>query len=266
MFNIINTYFIYVKIFFKARSEYKVGFIAGVFANFYCYFLTFLSFWIIVHRFENIAGWNFEDMSILYGLNLFTYAVAGMLVWYSIYHLEREVTTGRLDLYLTRPMSVIGQLICSRFGDTFIGQIIVTLMYLINALLKNGEQVTWPTLIYFLSILVSGVCLQVGAMIIIGSLSFWTLRSEKIGMIFYYKLRTLTHYPLIIYPGWIKALLTLIPWAFINYYPAMIILGKSTTYIEYIFGLLAPGVGIVILIFSIWFFNEGLKRYTSAGN
>ena len=46
----------------------------------------------------------------------------------------------------------------------------------------------------------------------------------------------------------------------------MIILGKSTTYIEYIFGLLAPGVGIVILIFSIWFFNEGLKRYTSAGN
>ena len=48
MVNPIKTYLLYVKVFFKARSEYKVGFVLGIIANFYCYFLTFLSFWVVV--------------------------------------------------------------------------------------------------------------------------------------------------------------------------------------------------------------------------
>lgn len=266
MFRIINTYFMYIKVFFKARSQYRVGFITGIFANFYCYFLTFLSFWIIVNKFQNIAGWNFEEMSILYGLNLFTYAIAGTLVWYSIYHLEKEITTGRLDLYLTRPMNVIGQLICSQFGDTFIGQVIVTLVFLINALIKIEGILSCKMLLYILCVLIGGISLQVGAMIVIGAMSFWTLRSEKIGSIFYYQLRSLTNYPLIIYPGWIKALLTVIPWAFINYYPALIILKKASVKSDYYLGYCAPGLGVAFLVFSICFFNKGLKQYTSAGN
>ena len=105
MVNPIKTYLLYVKVFFKARSEYKVGFVLGIIANFYCYFLTFLSFWVVVSRFQNIAGWDFEDMSILYGLNLCSYAIAGTFVWYSVYHLENEITTGKLDLYLTATLT-----------------------------------------------------------------------------------------------------------------------------------------------------------------
>lgn len=132
MGEIIKIYIKYISIFFKSRSEYKCGFILGIVANFYTYFLAFLSFWLIINKFHNIAGWTFEDMSVLYGLNLFSYAAAGVIVWYNVFQLEKEITTGKLDLYLTRPMSVLGQLICSRFGDTFIGQLIVTLMFLIN--------------------------------------------------------------------------------------------------------------------------------------
>ncbi len=266
MANNLKTYWIYICVYLKARSEYRVGFVTGVFANFYCYLLTFLSFLVIVSKFESIAGWKFEEMSILYGLNLFTYAMAGMLVWYSIYHLEREITTGRLDLYLTRPMNVIGQLICSRFGDTFIGQIIVSLIFLLNALLKVNNNISIGTILYFIVVLISGVCMQVGSMIIIGSLSFWTLRSEKIGSLIYYKLRSLTHYPLIIFPQWIKWLLTIIPWAFINYYPTVVILGLKQSKMDYLLGICAPAIGVGVLILSIWLFNSGLDRYTGSGN
>ena len=245
--NPIKTYLLYVKVFFKARSEYKVGFVLGIIANFYCYFLTFLSFWVVVSRFQNIAGWDFEDMSILYGLN--------------------EITTGKLDLYLTRPMSVLGQLICSRFGDTFIGQIIVTLMFLINALIKNSGILSWQTAAYLICTLFGGVALQMGAMILMGALSFWTLRSERIGELFYYQLRTLTHYPLVIYPGWIKVLLTTIaPWAFISYYPALIVLNKAVTKWEYVCGVVSPMIGFLFLGASVFVFHCGLRRYTSAGS
>jgi len=263
----IKTYFLYVKVFFKARSEYKVGFVLGIIANFYSYFLTFLSFWVVVNRFQNIAGWDFEDMSVLYGLNLCSYAIAGTFVWYSVYHLETEITTGKLDLYLTRPMSVLGQLICSRFGDTFIGQIIVTLMFLINALVKNAGNLSWKMVVYLLCALLGGIALQMGAMILMGALSFWTLRSERIGELYYYQLRSLTHYPLTIYPKWIKILLTtIVPWAFINYYPAMVVLKKTVTQWDYILGMAAPLAGFLFLGFAVWIFHYGLRRYTSAGS
>ena len=106
-----------------------------------------------------------------------------------------------------------------------------------------------------------------GAMIIIGAMSFWTLRSDKIGDILYYYLRSLTYYPLEIYPRWIKFLLTfIVPWAFINYYPSLIILRKAVTGWEYCFGYAAPVLGILFFIFSIWFFNKGLNHYTSSGS
>lgn len=267
MLNPIRTYFLYVSVFFKARSEYKVGFFLGLLANFYCYFLTFLSFWIIVSRFQNIAGWSFEDMSVLYGLNLFTYAVAGTFVWYSVYHLENEITTGKLDLYMTRPMSVLGQLVCSRFGDTFIGQIIVTLMFLVNALAADGGRISWTMALYLFFTLIGGISMQCGAMILMGALSFWTLRSEQIGELYFYQLKSLTNYPLVIYPGWIKALLTFAaPWAFINYYPALLVLGKTATAWEQACGRVAPFVGILFLLFSVWVFHRGLRQYTSAGS
>ena len=206
-------------------------------------------------------------MSVLYGLNLFSYAAAGVIVWYNVFQLEKEITTGKLDLYLTRPMSVLGQLICSRFGDTFIGQLIVTLMFLINVLYKNSGDMEWFLIVYIFGALIGGIALQVGAMIIFGSLAFWTMRSERIAEIFYYQLRSITHYPLTIYPGWIKILLTFVfPWAFINYYPSLLILGKVSTKGELICGLCAPIIGGVVLYISIKIFNKGLYRYTSSGS
>ena len=265
--NAVKLYCMYVKVFFKSRSEYKVGFFLGILANFYCYLLTFLSFWIVVSRFQSIDGWGFEDMSLLYGLNLFSCAVAGTFVWYNVFQLEKEINSGRLDLYMTRPMSVLGQLICSRFGDTFLGQIIVTLMFLVNALWKNGGQLSWPLVVYLFLVLAGGIALQAGAMILIGALSFWTMKSEKIGSFYYYDLRSLTHYPLTIYPDWVKIMLTFFaPWAFINYYPALVILGKAKTTADYVLGLCSPAVGAGVLAVSIFAFHCGMKRYSSTGN
>ena len=37
---VVRTYLIYVKVFFKSRSEYRMGFFLGILANFYSYFLV----------------------------------------------------------------------------------------------------------------------------------------------------------------------------------------------------------------------------------
>ena len=56
------------------------------------------------------------------------------------------------------------------------------------------------------------------------------------------------------------------PWAFISYYPALVILGKAKTTADYVLGLCSPAVGAGVLAVSIFAFHCGMKRYSSTGN
>src|SRR5690554_4078403 len=129
--DLAKLYWTYVCMYFRSRGEYKASFFAGLLANFYCYFITYATFWILTKRFSTIGGWNFSEISILYGLNLLTYAISGTLFWSTIYSLENLVTTGGLDRFLLRPLDIIPQLMCQGFGYTFLGQIFVTVLFLI---------------------------------------------------------------------------------------------------------------------------------------
>ena len=75
----IKLYGSYLMVFLKSQMEYKVSFFSGMFANFYCYLITYLSFWVLVQSFATIAGWTFSEMTVLYGLDLLSYALAGTL-------------------------------------------------------------------------------------------------------------------------------------------------------------------------------------------
>ena len=263
----IRLYCFYVKTFFKARAEYRVSFFLGLFANFITYFLIYVSYWIITARLEGIDGWKFEDLTILYGLSLLTYAAAGTLMWSTVYNLSGMIVKGTLDVLLTRPMGIVKQLICYRFGDTFLAQILVTLIFLGIALYREREIFTGWKLLYLLLALAGGVCLQMAGMLAVGAISFWTLKSEEIGEIFYYKFRDLTRYPLSIFPGAVQMTLTFaFPWAFINYYPGLLLLNKAEGMFEKICGYAAPFVGFAALAGALRFFRFGLKHYSGAGN
>lgn len=263
----LNIYASYIKMFLKARMEYRFSFFSGIMANFYCYFVTYMTFWVITQQFTSIDGWSFEDMTLLYGLNLLTYSIAGVLFWYTVFHLEQEITSGNFDSYLIRPMGLIKQMICRRFGDTFLGQIAVTLIFMIIAVSKISYELTWLSYVYLFFAVIGGVLIQAGAMIILGSLSFWMLRSNELAGILYYDIRTFVHYPLSIFPSFIRIALTyVLPWAIINYYPSLIILNKVQTTQELVIGLLSPVIGIGFFAISLVVFNQGLKRYNGSGS
>lgn len=262
-----STYWLYIKTFFKARVEYRTSFFLGLLSNFYCYFVTYISFWVLTQGTGNIANWDFSDLSILYGLSLITYAISGTLLWYTVFHLEEMIVSGQLDIMLIRPTGLIRQMIFQRFGDTFLGQIIVTIIFLVGAFFIKGQEVTIQKIIFLLLAVIGGVLLQMGSMILFGSFTFWTMRSKELIDIVYYGLRDMTKYPLLIYPKAIQYLLTfIVPWAFINYYPAVIITNKVTNQMELVLGCLSPIIGVVWFSISIIVFKCGLKRYTSAGS
>lgn len=263
----IRLYGSYVKMFLKSRMEYRFSFFSGLIANFYSYFITYTIFWVITKRFGTINGWNFQDMTLLCGMNLLAHSIAGMLFWYTVFHLEQEITSGNLDSYLIRPMGLIKQMICRRFGDTQLGQILVTLIFMVSALRKINYQMTVFSYIYLILAVLGGVLILAGVMIILGSLSFWILRTDNLANIVYYDIRTFINYPLSILPVYIKIALTyILPYAMINYYPSLIILHKVQTTKEFVLGIFSPLIGVLIFLLSLFVFNRGLSRYSGSGS
>lgn len=263
----LSTYWLYIKTFFKAKIEYRVSFFFALFSNFYCYFITFITYWVVTKGVGTIDGWQFEDLSLLYGLSLLTYAIAGTLMWYSVFHLGEIITTGQLDVMLVRPEGILKQLMFQRFGDTFLGQIIITVIFMIIAFSSKNMEITLGKLIYIGVCIISGILIQLGSIIMFGAVSFWTLRSSELIEVLYYDLRDMTRFPLSIYPKQIKYILTfLLPWAFVNYYPVLMFLDKDVQLIDTVLGYISPVIGFVWFYLGIKVFNNGIKRYSGVGN
>ncbi len=266
MRDFLLTYFVYIKTFFRSRAEYKTSFVLGMASNFYCYFITYMSYWVLVNGVEDLGGWDFSDLSILYGLSLLTYAISGTLVWYSVYSLEDLIISGQLDIMLLRPQGLIRQMIFQRFGDTFLGQIVVTVIFLCAAFAEKAEMLNLQMGIYLALAILGGIFMQTGSMILFGAFSFWTMKSSALIDMLFYDLRGLTNYPLMLYPKALRIFLTFVlPWAFINYYPMMFITGKRVSGYETALGLAAPFVGVLWFLLAMGVFRMGLRRYTGAG-
>lgn len=262
-----ETYYLFIKMFFKSRSQYKFSFFMGIVANFYCYFVTYLTYWVLIQGIGSVGGWDFYDLSILYGLSLLSYSICATLMWYTVYNLEGIIQRGELDIFLVRPQKILNQLIWQRFGETAIGQIIVTLIFLTVAFVQKSTHFSLIKVLYLVLALCGGVMIQCSGMILIGAFSFWTVKSKEIGNILYYDIRDMTKYPLIVFPKWIQIVLTFIfPWAFINYYPSIILLDKKSNNIELLLGLLVPIVGIIFLKIALNIFQKGVEHYSGTGN
>lgn len=266
MIDFLSTYLVYIKTFFKSRAEYKTSFVLGMASNFYCYFITYMSYWVLTSGVNTVEGWDFSDLSILYGLSLITYSISGTLIWYSAYSLEDLIISGQLDIMLLRPQGLIRQMVFQRFGDTFLGQILVTVIFLCAAFAQRTERLSLPMVFYLVLAIVGGIFLQTGSMILFGSFSFWTMKSGALIDLLFYDLRGMTNYPLALYPRALRIFLTFVlPWAFINYYPTLLITGKNMTVYETVLGMIAPLVGVLWFLLGMAVFRTGLKRYTGAG-
>lgn len=139
-----------------------MGLFLTLFANFYCYFITYATYWVLVYGVSNIDGWDFSVLSILYGLSLSTYSISGTFIWYTVYHLDEIITNGNLDLYITRPLGVLRQMVFQRFGDTFLGQMAVTIIFLVSAFAAKMEQMLALLFFYLLLCICGGVMIQAG--------------------------------------------------------------------------------------------------------
>lgn len=226
----------------------------------------FLFAWVVLSRFESIAGWGLGEIAFLYGLRLIIHAVSGVLAG-PFFGLEWQVRSGAFDRYLVRPVPPLLQFMTQSVQISVLGDLLGGLAIFVAA--NALTRITWtaPTVAYLLLAIVGGALVELAIRVLIGAMTFRSQTSQSFMFLADSVVSTYGNYPLSIFGTFLGYLFTfLVPIAFVAYFPATVLLGRTDELqVSPVFAFAAPIAGVVWLFVAIWVFDRELGRYQSSG-
>lgn len=256
----IRLYLSFLKISLKEILIYRIDCIAGIFSQLVVQAVSLIFIFIVFQSTENIAGWNFGQIMLLYGITRIPIGIAGYC-FDALYDIgPKYIRNGDFDKILLRPIHPLISIIGSSREFVSIADFIIGLAITIYMLFKLSIPITILLIVKIIFFSIVGA-LIIGAINTIFSISsFWTYRSNEVIWSFY-RMYTFTEYPIDIYNKFIKILITIIlPFSFVAYYPTMDYLGLNN-YMIY----LSPLVAIILWIVAVKLWDIALKKYRSTG-
>ena len=256
----ISLYFSFLKASLKEILIYRIDCIVGIFSQFIVQLVSLVFILVVFQHTENIAGWNFYQILLLYGVTRISIGISGYC-FDALYDIvPKYIKNGEFDKILLRPVHPLISIIGASCEFVSIADLFIGLGITIWMLIKLSIPITILLIIKILFFSIIGA-LIVGAINTIFSISsFWTYRSNEVIWSFY-RMYTFTEYPITIYNKLIRILITtILPFAFIVYYPTMAYLGINT-YMIY----LSPIIAVVLWIIAVKLWNLALNKYRSTG-
>jgi ABC-2 type transport system permease protein len=265
---ILKLYMKFIPIYFKSKTEYGFGFYADFIGFMITHAVNYLLIWVMLDRFKTINGWDFYEMLFLYTMNLFTYGIAAIFFFFQMRDMEEMIHQGTFDGILTKPINPFIHMIIRTFGHFFLGDVFVGLIMFIICFHGMHLSITLLSGFYFVLTILGAVLIQASFIILTGAMSFWFVRSRAITNMVVYYMRGFVNYPISIYGKLIHILLTfIVPYAFVNFYPVQMFLGKADEGIFHpVILITTPLVGIVLFTLSYFVWKSGINRYQGTGS
>lgn len=256
----VKLYFSFLKVSLKELMIYRVDCIIGIFSQSIVQLVTLIFIFIIFQNIDNIGGWSFEQILLLYGITRISVGLSGYC-FDALYDIgPKLIRNGDFDKILLRPVHPLISIIGSSKEVTSVGDFLLGIIISVVMLNRLMIPITFILIVKILFFSIVGT-LIIGAIQTICSVtSFWTHKSNEIIWSFY-RIYTFTDYPISIYNNIIKVILTFIlPFAFVAYFPLLNIF-EINTYMAY----LSPIVAIILWIVTVKVWNICLNKYRSTG-
>ena len=245
--------FSYFKLNIKKEFAYKTSFILKIIMML-LNDAFFIFQWVIIFSIvDNVAGYTFNDVLLLWGLSAGIYGVAHAF-FENAFHISDMVYEGKLDVYLTQPKNVLINVCASKGSISALGD----LLYCFVVLGIIGAP--WWWFLAIIPVLVVGAIIYVGCIVTLQSLSFYIKRGGAIADTVSSAVTLFGTYPGPIFTGFVKVILyTLIPVGF------MIFIPTESLFMSFnIWKILSViGVSLFWCVTAFFTFNRGLKKYNS---
>lgn len=223
--------------------------------------------YIILRQFPSMNGWDFRQMAFLYALWMVAHALHNTL-FSAVADIPEHIREGSFDRTLIRPLDALFATIATP-GQIFPDELILALLYFVAATWYSGVRIDVVFVFFVPLVVIGGALIDLAINLIIATLAFWFVRVDALRWIALQLEAEFTRYPIGIYSRSVRLLITFVlPFAFMNYFPAAYFLGKSNVAfgLPPAVGLLAPLIGLAFVALAYGFWRIGLNRYQGVGH
>lgn len=219
---------------------------------------------VLFGQVDTFQGWSFGQVLALLGVYLIISALRGLVIGPSLDGLggmDGELWDGRFDFTALKPVNTQFLVSCRTWRVWALVDLALGLGVLGAALAQLGQSLSVMALAAFLAALAISVAIVYSLSLLLTSGAFWYLGVPLIWILD--SVMQMGRYPVGIYPGWLRLVLTwIIPIGFITTVPAQALSGGAPA------GLLLGGAALAIGLFAAAsaVFRAGFRRYNSASS
>ena len=245
-----------------AEMEYRANFISSL------VYSVLWTFWIAggvsifyYHR-PSLGGWTFDEILIVMGLFVIFNGIIDAVLRPNILRLTEHIQKGTLDFVLVKPansqfLATITAISVFKSIDVIIG-----IGLIVYGLFRIGHFPSVSEFLLFSLMMPSGLMIIYSMWLFLATLAFWFVKIENFTELFYTFYET-GRFPITVYRGWIRALLTfIVPVAFLTTFPAATLMGRLSPW--YAIGSL--GMAVILFVAASRFWRYAIRFYSSASS
>ncbi len=258
----------FIVMFLRAKMQYRLAFVMDLMIQMVTVATNVLLYWVIFSKFKAINGWTLEQVLFMYFLGMLSYGVSGFFFNLQIGWLSGQIRRGNFDIILTKPINPLFHVVSRQFDFPAFPRLASGIVAL--AVLSARLHIQWTPLqaVILGGDLVGGFLIFAALWIVVGSSCFWLVNSNAMTQILLQDARSFMDYPIDIYGKGVQAILTFIlPYSFVNYFPARLLLGAGDyTFFSQSFDYLTLVVGVAAFCAAYLFWTVSLRKYKSTGS
>jgi ABC-2 type transport system permease protein len=263
----LDVYRQYWRINLLTTLEYRTNFLLWFAFTFVYHGSAIVALWVTLNNFPSMNGWDFRNMAFLYALWMSSHAVNATF-FSTVGSIPDWIRDGEFDRLLVRPLDELFQVI-STPGAIFPDELLLALAFLVFATMANHIASSAGFLMLLTLTILGGALIDLSIGLLISTVAFWFVQVDALRWIVLQLEQEFTRYPLSIYSRGVRLLLAfVIPFGFMNYFPASFFLHKADNGLglPLAIGLLTPAIGLIFLGVAYAFWRIGLQRYQGVGH
>ncbi|MBU0757886.1 MAG: ABC-2 family transporter protein [Nanoarchaeota archaeon] len=249
-----------LKMTLSQQMAYKFNFILRVITLFSFDMMIPLVTIIIYSNTKGFPGWGLNEIILFQGIFIFLNSIDRMFFQRVDWTLSYDVRTGGFDRYLLFPINTLAYISFTNLSVEHIADFLIGIVLALYSFNKLNISISIFRLLLFMASLLFALMLVFSIAVIKYSIILRTVRIGRLGEL----VRTVKNYgqyPNNIFSAFLSsAFRFVLPISIFAFVPSKILLESYSSGILVIFTVI-----IAIFIFSLVFWKESLKKYTSAG-
>jgi ABC-2 type transport system permease protein len=249
---------------FQGEMAFRFNFLVDFLRTFIRLGVSLGGIFIIFSQVETLNGWEFSEVLALLGIYFFIQSLKDLVIGPSLESLagmDGDLWFGRFDFTLLKPVPTQFYVSFRNWRPWALIDMSVSIAIIVTAALKMNAFLSLADVIFLIFSIMVAITILYSVLLILISCAFWYLGTPLIWI--YDSLIQTGRYPIKIYPGFLRFILTwIIPVGFIITVPAEVLLTRVNLY-ELLGGCV---LAIILFAASSLFFKGSLKKYSSASS